>query len=74
VPFGAGKDRVISGDWTRTGRDTIGVHRGYTFFLTNSLLRPTTDLTLPYGDVADIALVGDWNGDGTDTVGVSRGY
>ena len=74
LPFGAGADRIVSGDWTGTGRDSIGVHRSTTFHLTNSLTRGSTDATVSYGDVADIALVGDWDGNGTDTLGVSRGY
>jgi hypothetical protein len=74
VGFGAGSDRIVAGDWARSGRDTIGVFRNGTFYLTNSLTRPTTDLTVRYGDVGDRPLVGDWNGDKSDTVGVTRGY
>jgi hypothetical protein len=65
---------VVSGDWTGTGRDSLGIHRSGTFYLTNDLGRGSTDAVVPYGNAGDVALIGDWDGNGTDTLGVSRGY
>jgi hypothetical protein len=64
----------VAGDWTGSGRDTIGVFRSGTYHLTNSLTRPTTDISVRSGEVGDRPLVGDWNGDTSDTLGLVRGY
>src|SRR3954451_5268232 len=54
------------------GRDTPGVLRGATWFLTNSF-SGASDHTFVYGNPGDIAISGDWNGDGIDTPGLLRG-
>ena len=46
-------DRIVAGDWTGAGRDTIGVVRGGTFYLTNSLQRAAADARGPLRPAGD---------------------
>ncbi|AZN30980.1 hypothetical protein EJO69_12180 [Flaviflexus salsibiostraticola] len=66
-------DEVIVGDWDGNGTDTLGVRRGNTFYLHNSLRGGAPDHQFDYGRLGDEVLVGDWDGNGTDTLGVRRG-
>jgi hypothetical protein len=67
-------DRAVVGDWTGSGRDSVGVWRSGTFHFSNSLTQPRTDKTVKFGDGTDRPLVADWDGNRTTTVGVTRGY
>lgn len=71
--FGRIGDEVIVGDWDGDGRDTVGIRRGNTFYLHNSLQGGTPAHQFTYGRVGDEVLVGDWDGNGSDTLGVRRG-
>ena len=72
--FGELGDIPVTGDWDRSGTDTIGVYRPSTqaFYLVNGFSSATPDIEAPFGDPGDIPVTGDWNGDGTDTIGVYR--
>ena len=52
------------------GYDTVGVHRGVSWFLKNTLGAGWPDCAFAYGAGTDTPLMGDWNGNGVDTVGV----
>jgi surface antigen len=78
--YGNASDEVIVGDWNGDGYDTLGVHRGGQFLLSNTKAQSGKSVTavqdvaiFNYGDSGDKVLVGDWDGNGTDTVGVRRG-
>jgi hypothetical protein len=72
VTFGLPDDQPVAGDWDGDGMDTIGVYRGGTFHLRNSLDAGPADRILTFGVSGDRALAGDWDGDGIATVGVYR--
>ena len=73
VTFGRVSDVPLAGDWDGDGTDTLGLQRGATFLLKNSVDGGTADLSFVYGRVGDRPLVGDFNGDGTDTIAIERG-
>src|SRR5690606_30197301 len=52
---------------------TLGVRRGSTYHLKNSISGGVADQVVTYGRAGDDVLVGDWDGDGRDTLGVHRG-
>jgi hypothetical protein len=70
--YGRPGDVPVCGDWDGDGRDGIGVVRGATWFLRNTISGGAANLQFPYGRVGDFPLAGDWNGDGRDTPGVVR--
>jgi hypothetical protein len=74
----------VVGDWDGDGQDTLGVYRGWQFYLSNTLhcalsvfcdsnSGETIDLAPEFGGYGDSPIVADWNGDGTDTIGLVRG-
>lgn len=71
--YGAARDEIIVGDWDGDGKDTLGIRRGNSFYLHNSLRGGTADHEFSFGRLGDDVVVGDWNGDGKDTLGVRRG-
>ena len=73
VPYGKAEDYGLAGDWDGDGKATLGVRRGYTNLLRDTLTGGEADRTFAYGRSDDVAFVGDWNGDGKDTVSVRRG-
>lgn len=70
--FGQAGDDILVGDWDGDGKDTLGIRRGHTFYLHNTL-GGSADYVFKFGRAGDEVLVGDWNGDGFDTLGVRRG-
>jgi hypothetical protein len=52
--------------------DGVGVRRGNTYFLRNSLTSGTADAVFAYGNPTDTAFTGHWNADGLNTLGVRR--
>jgi hypothetical protein len=64
---------VLAGRWS-SGQpgDTLGVRRGGTYHLRNSLTSGPADTVFGYGNPTDTAFTGDWNGDGVDSIGVRR--
>jgi len=71
--YGQPGDIPIVGDWTGSGKDTVGIYRNGAFYLRNSNSNGFADLTFGYGNLAgDIPIVGDWDRSGNDTVGVFR--
>jgi len=73
MQYGIRGDDVLFCDWDGNGTDTIGVHRGNTWFLNNANDSSPPEAVFTFGDVGDVPVCGDWNGNGTDTVGVRRG-
>jgi alkaline phosphatase len=63
---------VVVGDWNGDGRDTLGVRRGGTYYLKNSLSGGAADVIFAYGTATDASHTGDWNADAADTVGIRR--
>jgi hypothetical protein len=64
----------LSGDWNGDGVDTIGVVRGDTWLLRNSVAGGTADISFTYGSPSylELPVPGDWDGDGTYTPAVLR--
>ena len=62
------------GDWTGTGKDTVGLYNPTTsmFYLRNSNSSGFSDMAFTYGPAQSgwKPLVGDWTGTGKDTVGL----
>jgi len=71
--YGIRGDDVLFCDWDGNGTDTIGIHRGNTWFLHNGNDSGAPDVVFSYGDNGDTPVCGDWDGNGTDTIGVRRG-
>ncbi|MEZ7898781.1 MAG: CAP domain-containing protein [Flaviflexus sp.] len=71
--YGRAGDEVIVGDWDGNGTDTLGVRRGTTFYLNNTISGGNADYQFNYGRAGDDVIVGDWDGNGTDTLGIRRG-
>uniref|UniRef100_UPI0004BEBCF1 hypothetical protein n=1 Tax=Streptomyces pyridomyceticus TaxID=68260 RepID=UPI0004BEBCF1 len=67
-------DIPIVGNWSGTGKTTIGVYRptDTTFYLSNTNTTANVDHTIKFGNPGDIPIKGDWNGTGTDKVGIYR--
>jgi hypothetical protein len=80
--YGAPGDIPVVGDWTGSGRTTIGVFRpaGTTYnrtsngkwLLRNSNTPGNPNIAFYYGTAGDIPVVGDWTGNGGTTIGVFR--
>jgi glucose/arabinose dehydrogenase len=71
--YGVSGDDVLFCDWDGNGTDTIGVHRGNMWFLSNANDASAPQAVFAFGNIGDIPVCGDWNGNGTDTIGVRRG-
>jgi hypothetical protein len=59
----------FAGDWDGNGTTTVGIHRGSTFFLSNTDGNPAADITFDWGDPNWIPITGDWDGSGKTSVG-----
>jgi hypothetical protein len=80
--YGGPGDVPVVGDWTGSGRTTIGVYRPAgsplnasttaQWFLRNSNSGGTPDVTISYGGPGDLPVVGDWAASGRTTIGVYR--
>ncbi|HVX09745.1 MAG TPA: SdrD B-like domain-containing protein [Pirellulales bacterium] len=72
--YGKRDDVPITGDWTGTGIDSIGIFNGGEWILDvdGDGKRSDPDLTLNLGQHGDKPVVGDFNGDGIDELGVYR--
>ena len=72
--FGQAGDVPVTGDWTGTGIDTIGIFNGGQWILDvdGDGKRSEKDITLKLGQSGDKPVVGDFNGDGIDELGVYR--
>ena len=74
--YGAGGsgDTPLVGDWTGSGKDTIGLYDPKTsmFFLRNSNSTGFSDTAFVYGpaNAGWTPLVGDWTAGATDTIGL----
>lgn len=62
----------VVGDWDGNGTDTVGLHRGASFFLRNSNASGNADLVALYGNGGDRGVAGDWDGNGSSGIGVYR--
>ena len=71
--FGSSTDSFLTGDWDGDGTDTLAIHSGATFYVTNRHGDGALDRVFVYGHPGDTVLVGDWDGDGKDTFAVRRG-
>ncbi len=80
--YGVAGDIPVVGDWTNSGKTTVGVFRP-----AGTKYNPTTQgewllngansggpplITFYYGAPGDTPVVGDWDGNGTTTIGVFR--
>jgi hypothetical protein len=76
--FGLATDTPISGDWSGTGNDKVGVYRnvnGAGLFVLDTDGHQQFDVTSTvffFDGGAGKPVVGDWNGNGLDKVGVFR--
>jgi serine-aspartate repeat-containing protein C/D/E len=72
--FGQAGDVPVTGDWTGTGIDTIGIFNGGQWILDvdGDGKRSEKDITLKLGQSGDKPVVGDFNGDGIDELGLYR--
>jgi hypothetical protein len=75
-PISSSGDLVpLVGDWTGSGKDTIGLYQNSTgtFFLKNDNSAGPADNIFQFGPISNgdiIPIVGDWTGKGYDSVGV----
>ncbi len=53
-------DEPITGDWNNNGKDTVGVQRGATFYLTNNTTGGATHYQFNFGRSSDQPLSGVW--------------
>jgi hypothetical protein len=74
VAYSHGRDVPITGDWDGDGDDTIGVVRGDSWLLRNSIAGGAADISFVYGSAAylELPVPGDWDGNGTYTPAVLR--
>ncbi len=72
--FGDPGDVPITGDWSGSGVQKIGVFRSGTWFLdvNGNGVYDAGDRTFVFGQAGDIPVVGDWNGSGTLKAGLFR--
>ncbi len=72
--FGQPGDIPIVGDWTGSGKKSIGVFRSGVWLLdTNGDgMFDAGDQTVVFGQSGDLPVVGDWNGTGTIKLGLFR--
>jgi parallel beta-helix repeat protein len=70
--YGRSSDTPLVGDWTGSGKDTIGTYSKGVFSLKDSNSAGRSDRSFTYGKSGDTPLVGDWDGNGKDTIGVFR--
>ncbi|MEX0712160.1 MAG: SdrD B-like domain-containing protein, partial [Pirellulales bacterium] len=72
--YGTAGDIPVTGDWTGSGVDTIGVFREGRWALDVDGDGKWTgpDLSFEMGSAGDLPIVGDFDGDGIDEVGVYR--
>ena len=72
VIFGERGDTPLVGDWRGTGKDTIGVWRKGTFYLSSTIggAPNANDIVIQYGLATDTPVI--WKHDGKDTIGVYR--
>jgi protocatechuate 3,4-dioxygenase beta subunit len=72
--YGTAGDQPITGDWTGSGVDTIGVFRDGQWLLDVNGDGEWSDGDIEFhmGAHGDRAIVGDFNGDGIDEVGIYR--
>jgi hypothetical protein len=72
--FGTPDDIPVTGDWTGSGIDTIGIfHKGrWILDVDGDGKRSEKDRDLHLGQAGDKPVVGDFNGDGVDELGVYR--
>ncbi len=62
----------VVGDWSGTGRDSVGWFREGEWRLRDAASSGSPVTTFEFGQRGDLPVVGDWNGDGRTTVGVVR--
>jgi len=72
--YGTAGDRPITGDWTGSGVDTIGVFRDGQWHLdvNGDGQWSEGDIEVHMGGHGDRPIVGDFNGDGVDDLGIYR--
>ncbi len=75
VALGLGSDLPVAGDWDGDGKDSVGIYRGDTLYLTNQTCNnciPTANHIFVLGNPGDVPFADGWNANGTDGVGVFR--
>ena len=72
--FGQAGDVPITGDWTGTGIDSIGIYNNGQWILDvdGDGKRSEKDIVLRLGEAGDRPVVGDFDGDGVDELGIYR--
>jgi serine-aspartate repeat-containing protein C/D/E len=72
--FGQQLDIPVTGDWTGTGIDSIGIFNSGQWILDvdGDGKKSEQDITLKLGERGDKPVVGDFNGDGIDELGIYR--
>jgi hypothetical protein len=72
VSYGDTTQTPVAGDWNADGKDTPGMVRASTWWLSNTLTG-TTAQYFAYGSTGMVPITGDWDGNGTDTAGMRQG-
>lgn len=70
--FGTAGDVPVVGDWSRSGRDGVGVFRDGQWHLRSTASGGAAQTTFSYGTGGDVPLVGRWPGAGRDGIAVVR--
>ena len=72
--YGQSGDIPVTGDWTGTGIDSIGIFNAGQWVLDvdGDGKRSEPDITLKLGERGDKPVVGDFDGDGVDELGIYR--
>ena len=70
--YGMTDDKPITGKWTGTAIDTIGIFRNGMFYFRNSNTGGIASTTFNFGQADDLPVAGHWSGIGNDTVGIFR--